>query len=326
MRNLIVWTFLVTASAADKLKRQVGYGASSGGGGNSGSYGSSGVVGYSGNSGGSGGSLPGYGMGGGGGGGGVGYASGSSSFGQYSNQNVIPAQNPNVFAALDQLRGSEALSATQIQGIIAGAYPGTSYPTLSYIPQTSFSCSSVRQFGFYADPETRCQVFRRCEANNYMFSYICPNGTLFNQITLVCDWWYNVNCPNSVAWVDYSNPRIYRQDLRLFDDLYGNGYGGGSAGYGGGSGSSGYSSGGSSGYSSGGGGGSYGNGGGGSYAGQGSSSVYRSASSEPILEAAASDAKSLREILAQLAAVKTPPGPTPVAVAPELPKTAQKAR
>ena len=21
------------------------------------------------------------------------------------------------------------------------------------------------------------QVFRRCEANNYMFSYICPNGT-----------------------------------------------------------------------------------------------------------------------------------------------------
>lgn len=31
---------------------------------------------------------------------------------------------------------------------------------------------------FVADPETRCQVFRRCEANNYMFSYICPNGTV----------------------------------------------------------------------------------------------------------------------------------------------------
>ncbi|XP_055343633.1 uncharacterized protein LOC129591830 [Paramacrobiotus metropolitanus] len=142
-----------------------------------------------------------------------------------------PAQNPPVLQALDQLRGNEALSATQVQQVLAGAYPGQ-YPTYSYIPQTSFSCTQVRQFGYYADPETRCQVFRRCEANNFMFSYICPNGTVFNQITLVCDWFFNVNCPVANGFFDYSNPRIYRQDLHLFDDYYpGAGAYGGAAGY-----------------------------------------------------------------------------------------------
>ena len=137
-----------------QLRRQAGYGGSAGGS-VGGSYpaGSSSIVGYSGSSGSA--SLPGYGLGSSGGG-----LSGTSSFGLYGANNVIPAQNPNVFAALDQLRGSEALSATDVQSVMASAYPGTTYPTYSYIPQTSFSCSQVRQFGFYADPETRCQVFR----------------------------------------------------------------------------------------------------------------------------------------------------------------------
>ncbi|GAV01395.1 hypothetical protein RvY_12117 [Ramazzottius varieornatus] len=156
----------------------------------------------------------------------------------------VPAQTPQVFQALDILRGSEPLTSAQIQQVLAYSYPGSSYPTYSYIPQTSFNCNQVRQFGFYADPETRCQVFRRCEANNYMFSYICPNGTVFNQITLICDWFYNVNCPSVGGFYDYSNPRIYRQDLRLFDDYYSSGYGGGGGGgYGGGSGGSGSSGG-----------------------------------------------------------------------------------
>jgi hypothetical protein len=73
----------------------------------------------------------------------------------------VPAQTPQVFQALDILRGSEPLSATQIQQVLAYAYPGSSYPTYSYIPQTSFNCNQVRQFGFYADPETRCQVGRK---------------------------------------------------------------------------------------------------------------------------------------------------------------------
>ncbi|XP_055331901.1 uncharacterized protein LOC129583875 [Paramacrobiotus metropolitanus] len=148
---------------------------------------------------------------------------------------ALNPQNPGVWQALDQLRGSSAPSAADIQRIMANAVPGRDYPMLAYIPQTTFSCSNVRQPGFYADPETRCQVFRRCEANNYMFSYICPNTTIFNQITLVCDYWYNVNCPNSQSFVDYSNPRIYIQNARLLDDVnYGGGSGsGGSIGPGG---------------------------------------------------------------------------------------------
>ncbi|OQV21181.1 hypothetical protein BV898_04941 [Hypsibius exemplaris] len=132
---------------------------------------------------------------------------------------ALNVQNPPVWQALDVLRGSVTLDAAQVQQLIASAVPGQTYPTLSYIPQTGFTCSSARQPGFYADPDTGCQVFRRCEANNYMFSYICPNSTLFNQITLVCDYWYNVQCGASQQFVDYSNPRIYNQNARLLDDV-----------------------------------------------------------------------------------------------------------
>ena len=26
------------------------------------------------------------------------------------------------------------------------------------------------------------------------YSFLCPNGTLFQQEYLVCDWWFNVDC------------------------------------------------------------------------------------------------------------------------------------
>ena len=26
------------------------------------------------------------------------------------------------------------------------------------------------------------------------YSFLCPNGTLFNQQYFVCDWWFNVDC------------------------------------------------------------------------------------------------------------------------------------
>ena len=30
-----------------------------------------------------------------------------------------------------------------------------------------------------------------------IFSFLCPNGTLFNQQYFVCDWWFNVDCDNT---------------------------------------------------------------------------------------------------------------------------------
>jgi hypothetical protein len=26
------------------------------------------------------------------------------------------------------------------------------------------------------------------------YSFLCPNGSLFNQEYFVCDWWFNVDC------------------------------------------------------------------------------------------------------------------------------------
>jgi hypothetical protein len=42
---------------------------------------------------------------------------------------------------------------------------------------------------------------------------------LFNQITLVCDWWYNVDCSQAESFYDYSNSRLYiSKDVHLLDD------------------------------------------------------------------------------------------------------------
>lgn len=45
----------------------------------------------------------------------------------------------------------------------------------------------------FADPETSCQVYHVC-GNQKMFSFLCPKGTLFNQDTSVCQWWFTVDC------------------------------------------------------------------------------------------------------------------------------------
>jgi hypothetical protein len=121
------------------------------------------------------------------------------------------AQNPDVFTALDALRGRNDLTIDEILNILANAVAGRDYPIYNEIPSTRFSCENVHQAGFYADAEAQCQVIRRCDINGVLWSYLCPNMTLFNQITLVCDWFFNVNCNNAVQYYDYSNPRLYTQ-------------------------------------------------------------------------------------------------------------------
>jgi len=36
--------------------------------------------------------------------------------------------------------------------------PGVDFPILPSIPHTDFSCKKVKKPGYYADPETDCQV------------------------------------------------------------------------------------------------------------------------------------------------------------------------
>merc|ERR1712168_1070402 len=76
--------------------------------------------------------------------------------------------------------------------------PGDDYPIFAEVPETTFFCDGQADGGYYADPEAECQVFHICanDGNQGLtkYSFLCPNGTLFQQQYFVCDWWCNVDC------------------------------------------------------------------------------------------------------------------------------------
>ena len=76
--------------------------------------------------------------------------------------------------------------------------PGDDYPIYAEVPETSFLCDGQAEGGYYADVEAECQVFHICGSDGNggltKYSFLCPNGTLFNQQYFVCDWWFNVDC------------------------------------------------------------------------------------------------------------------------------------
>merc|ERR1711892_691564 len=76
--------------------------------------------------------------------------------------------------------------------------PGEDYPIFSEVPETSFLCDGQADGGYYADPEAECQAFHICandgNGGRTKYSFLCPNGTIFQQQYFVCDWWFNVDC------------------------------------------------------------------------------------------------------------------------------------
>ena len=76
--------------------------------------------------------------------------------------------------------------------------PGEDYPIYSEVPESSFECFGQVDGGYYADPEAECQAFHICASDGNggltKYSFLCPNGTLFQQQYFVCDWWFNVDC------------------------------------------------------------------------------------------------------------------------------------
>ncbi|OWA53796.1 hypothetical protein BV898_18217 [Hypsibius exemplaris] len=117
-----------------------------------------------------------------------------------------PPQVPAIADALFILKGNKQ--------------PSDDFPKLLDIPEAAkeFDCSSVNQAGFYADPNYGCQVFHRCDINGRLSTSLCGVSLIFNQITLVCDWYYNVDCSQSSQFYDYSNARLYHKDWKLFDE------------------------------------------------------------------------------------------------------------
>ena len=63
--------------------------------------------------------------------------------------------------------------------------------------------------GYYADPAAECQVFHICSDDGTgalaKFSFLCPNGTIFNQAYFICDWWFNVDCSEAEALAEARN-------------------------------------------------------------------------------------------------------------------------
>ncbi|XP_037078626.1 nascent polypeptide-associated complex subunit alpha, muscle-specific form-like [Pollicipes pollicipes] len=81
--------------------------------------------------------------------------------------------------------------------------PHVDYPVLINLPDSGFDCRRQQMDGFYADisDEARCQAFWVCH-NKQQDGFLCPNGTVFNQRYLTCDWWFNVQCDESPQHFD----------------------------------------------------------------------------------------------------------------------------
>ncbi|XP_017848495.1 mucin-5AC isoform X2 [Drosophila busckii] len=88
---------------------------------------------------------------------------------------------------------------------------GRPWPTYSLqnMPKTQFTCRDKILGGYYADPETQCQMFHVCVklpgigVQDYRF--LCPNSTAFDQELQICANWADVDCDKATAYYDNNN-------------------------------------------------------------------------------------------------------------------------
>ncbi|EZA61316.1 hypothetical protein X777_12023 [Ooceraea biroi] len=111
--------------------------------------------------------------------------------------------------------GNEDLLKEWLKGAGVTGQPGVDYPALTSIPATSFSCRGLRG-GYYADLETNCQVFHICD-NGRKISFLCPNGTIFQQSQLICDWWFKVDCSKSTELYEQSAEQLAEEEKKRAD-------------------------------------------------------------------------------------------------------------
>lgn len=107
-----------------------------------------------------------------------------------------PPPLDNYGAASDELSARD-LELQALSANIPGV-PGEDYPILAEVPESGFTCDGQVDGGYYADPEAECQVFHICTSDGKgglgKYSFLCPNGTIFNQNYFICDWWFNFDC------------------------------------------------------------------------------------------------------------------------------------
>ncbi|XP_040583548.1 uncharacterized protein [Lepeophtheirus salmonis] len=121
-----------------------------------------------------------------------------SSYG-INDQFAAESNNLNIIAAATN--SLEPLDPIAALGEALPGIPGEDYPILFEVPETAFGCEGRVEGGLYADSETECQAFHICVASAESalakYSFLCPNGTIFNQDYFVCDWWFNFDCANA---------------------------------------------------------------------------------------------------------------------------------
>lgn len=103
--------------------------------------------------------------------------------------------------------------------------PGVDFPIFHSVPETNFHCGNVPAIpGMYANIETGCQAYHICHdgrEGHQGASFLCANGTIFNQKEFNCDWWYNVRCEESSRYYDLNadpkhNPFTPKKKLDKF--------------------------------------------------------------------------------------------------------------
>merc|ERR1712117_320865 len=98
---------------------------------------------------------------------------------------------------LDTAASDASGALDMLQNAIPGV-PGEDCPIYAEVPESGFTCDGQVDGGYYSDPEAECQVFHICTADGAgglaKYSFLCPNGTLFNQNYFICDWWFNFDC------------------------------------------------------------------------------------------------------------------------------------
>merc|ERR1712038_1904432 len=141
---------------------------------------------------------------------GLGHAHGRSHSGRRSGRQEAPAvgyeQPPAEYGAdqagydADAAASDADAALAMLQGSIPGV-PGEDYPIYSEVPESGFGCEGQVEGGYYADPEAECQAFHVCTADGLgslaKYSFLCPNGTIFNQEYFICDWWFNFDCADA---------------------------------------------------------------------------------------------------------------------------------
>jgi len=104
-----------------------------------------------------------------------------------------------------------ALTAVVVSSHVAKRQVAEEYPTYAQVPdEVGFTCDDKLP-GYYADVDYQCQVWHWCTPQATLFSFLCPNQTVFNQQYRVCDWWYNVDCPSATSQY-VNNEELYKDE------------------------------------------------------------------------------------------------------------------